>query len=507
MKVLLLACLAVLVTIPAANAQGDIRWQWLDGAPEPHEYAFIAPAPSWFDSQKMCKSMGGYLAEVTTKEEDDAIMAYIQDHQEELNLVNTNGRIWLGGSDDAEEGNWVWENSQLSFNQTYTNWDIQRRQPNDAQGNQNCLSYFFKNGTEWDDDTCTSNHIAYVCEREFVWQQVEDAPENHEYAFISPAPSWFSSKRICESMGGYLAEVTSAEEDGALMGYLSNHESELNLVGTNGRVWLGGSDIENEGVWTWAHSKKTFNDLVYTNWDTKRRQPNNDLDNQHCLAYFYKRGSKWDDDTCTSGHVAFICERDYVWQQVQGVPEDHEYAFIAPAPSWYDSVKSCKALGGYLAEIQSSRENKFIMRYLKEHEEELNLIDDHGEPTTGRIWLGASDEAKEGSWVWEHSQTPFFRTYTNWDVKRKQPNNDGGNQNCLSYFYKNGDKWDDDRCASGHIAYICERARRVFEAPTKKPDLFKNENTKEKTDDFKEENTKEDLFKEENTKKKRKSKN
>ena len=59
----------------------DIRWQRLDNAPEPHEYAFIAPAPSWFDSQKMCKSMGGYLAEVTTKEEDDAIMAYIQDHQ------------------------------------------------------------------------------------------------------------------------------------------------------------------------------------------------------------------------------------------------------------------------------------------------------------------------------------------------------------------------------------------------------------------------------------------
>jgi len=167
--------------VGGAGGAGDdeVSWGLLDGAPEGHQYAFIAPAPSWFDSVDSCDMMGGYLVEIGSAEENAAVAKYARDHYDDLGLTGTSGRVWIGGSDDSVEGTWIWENSQNKFDAGYTNWDTTRNQPNDARGVQNCASFFFKKSDRWDDDTCESNHKAYICER--------TVPDDVE-PIVDPAP-------------------------------------------------------------------------------------------------------------------------------------------------------------------------------------------------------------------------------------------------------------------------------------------------------------------------------
>jgi len=76
--------------------------------------------------------------------------------------------------------------------------------------------------------------------------------------------------------------------------------------------------------------------------------------------------------------------------------------------------------------------------------------------TTAKIhfwgfWLGATDRQNEGTWVWDKTETKV--TYTDWQTG--EPNNYGGDQNCLlikrGYKYK----WDDSECDS-RLGYICQ---------------------------------------------------
>merc|ERR1711997_648283 len=65
--------------------------------------------------------------------------------------------------------------------------------------------------------------------------------------------SWFAAQEYCWEMGGYLAELTTREEDIPLENYL--------IQGVY--YWIGLSDAASEGTWTWMESQQDAN---YTNW-------------------------------------------------------------------------------------------------------------------------------------------------------------------------------------------------------------------------------------------------
>ena len=65
------------------------------------------------------------------------------------------------------------------------------------------------------------------------------------------------------------------------------------------------------------------------------------------------------------------------------------------------------------------------------------------------MWLGASDIAKEGTWIWESSKTAL--TYSNWFAN--EPNNERNNENCLHLWaYAN---WNDLNC-DATFSVLCE---------------------------------------------------
>jgi hypothetical protein len=62
-------------------------------------------------------------------------------------------------------------------------------------------------------------------------------------------------------------------------------------------------------------------------------------------------------------------------------------------------------------------------------------------------WLGASDEAQEGVWVWVTGE-PF--TYTNWDFGEP---NDAGGEDCA--VYAEFGTWNDVPCTE-YWPFVCE---------------------------------------------------
>jgi hypothetical protein len=92
---------------------------------------------TWHDAKAHCESMDGYLATITSKQENDFVFD---------NLVNPIGHdCWLGGTDEANEGNWQWITGEAW---EYSNWDP--GEPNDDCGGEDYLHLYDSTGF-WND--------------------------------------------------------------------------------------------------------------------------------------------------------------------------------------------------------------------------------------------------------------------------------------------------------------------------------------------------------------------
>ncbi|KAL3841964.1 hypothetical protein ACJMK2_020040 [Sinanodonta woodiana] len=109
---------------------------------------------------------------------------------------------------------------------------------------------------------------------------------------------------------------------------------------------------------------------------------------------------------------------------------------------WADADYMCHKMGGYLAEINTAFEGNFL-------ENQVKLFNF----PQGYTWIGATDIPIEGEWIWANSNSQLSsQSYSNW--LPGDPNNVGGNQNCLSIG--NTGLWADENCASIYH-YICEK--------------------------------------------------
>ena len=88
------------------------------------------------------------------------------------------------------------------------------------------------------------------------------------------------------------------------------------------------------------------------------------------------------------------------------------------------------------------------------------------EKALGGIWIGGSDEAKEGKWTWTDC-SPW--NFTRWGVRTagcQQPDNskakDGDGQNCLLFHGKNESNpdnidWNDAACNLRERQFVCSK--------------------------------------------------
>ena len=120
---------------------------------------------TWHDAKKECQQLGGRLAEVRSKEENDFIT--------KMAVNQTVVGVWLGATDDVQEKRWLWsDGSEVTFK----NWSAVGAQPNGTAANdEDYLLMMVKNSSvtkqsipagEWFDqpDSSKESGIGYICE-------------------------------------------------------------------------------------------------------------------------------------------------------------------------------------------------------------------------------------------------------------------------------------------------------------------------------------------------------
>lgn len=145
--------------------------------------------------------------------------------------------------------------------------------------------------------------------------KIQNPDNGHWYQRIDTIIRWHDAKAHCETLGGHLVTISSAQEN-SFVNALYNART----VG-GGWNWLGATDERIEGLWEWV----TGEDWGYTNWAPG--EPNN-LYPEHWLI-MYSNGT-WN-DVFGSGFIGgkfydnvgvFICEWDLIGKVVPELDYD-----------------------------------------------------------------------------------------------------------------------------------------------------------------------------------------
>ena len=137
--------------------------------------------------------------------------------------------------------------------------------------------------------------------------KVESESKSHRYEIIEQEMTWEEAKAYCESKGGYLATITSAEEQKMVEKVIE----EKNYGDRKIRFWIGATDKEVEGQWKWVTGEK----FDYTNWGAQ--EPDNTPDQDYIVIHSYidtRYGIEkyqWDDINNSQAKEVttyFICE-------------------------------------------------------------------------------------------------------------------------------------------------------------------------------------------------------
>lgn len=129
-----------------------------------HTYCIIEhPTASWLEAEAYCESLGGHLATISSKEENEVISSNL-----------SSGHYYIGATDIAVDGVWAWVTGEAF---TYSNWSP--GEPNNLGGGQPfVLMYGPTSGYPigaWDDCWGENGHSSgFVCE----WDKVISSETN-----------------------------------------------------------------------------------------------------------------------------------------------------------------------------------------------------------------------------------------------------------------------------------------------------------------------------------------
>ncbi|HGY10626.1 MAG TPA: DUF4832 domain-containing protein [Oceanithermus profundus] len=87
----------------------------------------------------------------------------------------------------------------------------------------------------------------------------------HRYEVVKTALGWTGARDYAAAHGGYLVEIGSAAENDAVFALVRREVAAAEYDATRAAdgggaayVWIGASDLQEEGVWVWEHSGQVF---------------------------------------------------------------------------------------------------------------------------------------------------------------------------------------------------------------------------------------------------------
>ncbi|XP_058865024.1 C-type mannose receptor 2-like isoform X1 [Acipenser ruthenus] len=217
-----------------------------------------------------------------------------------------------------------------------------------------------------------------------------------KHMFVKTVKSWSTAQSYCRMNHIELATVHSQEEAKQL----------LNIAGTSlvAYAWIGmyRDDTQN---WQWSNG----DDVIYSNWRA----------DVFCASV--NSEGKWIDLPC---HLqrAFIC-----YQETSNITE--RYTLIEVLKTWTEAQQYCREYHTDLVSIKDASENEDLVKKAQGN----------------TFWIGLFNEP----WKWSHQGDSY--TFHYWNTG--QPDNRGGNENCVVMGKTGG--WYDTACSTPHPSFCC----------------------------------------------------
>ena len=120
-----------------------------------------------------------------------------------------------------------------------------------------------------------------------------------KYILSSQLKTWADAREECINRGRHLMEVRTQEEFDKAVQLVAQTE--------NGMFWIGGSDLQQEGVWVWDSNRERMDMDEFWN----DNEPNNHDHGEDCLQM---SGHHYEDvhvfgfnDIRCSAHLPYVC--------------------------------------------------------------------------------------------------------------------------------------------------------------------------------------------------------
>eukprot|EP00092_Neocalanus_flemingeri_P056570 GFUD01067085.1.p2 GENE.GFUD01067085.1~~GFUD01067085.1.p2 ORF type:complete len:468 (+),score=85.48 GFUD01067085.1:907-2310(+) len=160
-------------------------WHYVINGDEHHCYRVLRDIPrNWIESRDACRQANGYLAEITSQAENDAVLKYLRDYED----VD----CWIGLNDRETEDQFEWSKSKTKLG-GFSDWEtIYSREPNNGVphwGEEDCVFLYARAlsvNRKWNDLNCKDNSEANIplyalCEYDFEDFAVKDCVYEDEF--------------------------------------------------------------------------------------------------------------------------------------------------------------------------------------------------------------------------------------------------------------------------------------------------------------------------------------
>uniref|UniRef100_A0A8C5Y4E3 Macrophage mannose receptor 1 n=1 Tax=Microcebus murinus TaxID=30608 RepID=A0A8C5Y4E3_MICMU len=407
---------------------------------------------TWFESRDFCRALGGDLASINSKEEQQTIWR----------LITTSGSyhelFWLGLTYGSPSEGFTWsDGSPVS----YENWAY--GEPNNYQNVEYCGELKGDPGMSWNDINCEhlNNWICQIRKGETPKPEPTPAPQDnppvtedgwviykdYQYYFSKEKETMDNARAFCKRNFGDLVSIQSESEKKFLWKYVNRNDAQ--------EAYFIGLLISFDKKFAWMDGSK----VDFVSWATG--EPNFANEDENCVT-MYSNSGFWNDINCGYPN-AFICQRHNssinatVMPTTPSVPSGCKegwkfynnkcfkiFGFAEEErKNWQEARKACMGFGGNLVSIQNEKEQAFLTYHMKD--------------STFNTWIGLNDVNSEHTFLWTDGRGVH---YTNWG--KGYP---GGRRSSLSYEdadcvviiggkSNEAGKWMDDTCDSKR-GYIC----------------------------------------------------
>ena len=207
-------CASALCAFSSPALADAVQWRVEDGG-NGHWYEVMpyGAYATWSEAAADAVARGGYLATLTSQEEDDLVTMLYQSigDQDSCDTCSSGTAALIGGQLDVF-GEWQWVTGEA--------WDFTNWYPGEPTGGSETVLYLrcpgqWNDGTDSLDGGCRYAAIIEWSERPPVQWRIEDGGNGHWYQGIAVPDgiSWLDADTAARSRGGHLATLTSSAED------------------------------------------------------------------------------------------------------------------------------------------------------------------------------------------------------------------------------------------------------------------------------------------------------